>query len=148
MQPDSDLYDYSDMVLLDEYQLEDEEGNDQSIGILSGASDDIYYNATSYDFSTMRFRIRGYDSEYSQMFINGVHFTDAIRGRFNYSTLGGLNQAFKSRSVNLGLTPSNFSLGEIGGASNINTMAADYAPGVRGTWSYTNGSYTTRGMIT
>ena len=148
MQPDSDLYDYSDMVLLDEYQLEDEEGNDQSIGILSGASDDIYYNATSYDFSTMRFRIRGYDSEYSQMFINGVHFTDAVRGRFNYSTLGGLNQAFKSRSVNLGLTPSNFSLGEIGGASNINTMAADYAPGFRGTLSYTNGAYTTRGMIT
>ena len=148
MQPDTSGNTYSDFAVLDENQLEDEEGNDQSIGILSGSSDDIYYNATSYDFSTMRFRIRGYDQEYSQMFINGVQFTDAIRGRFNYSTLGGMNQAFKSRSVSNGLTASSFSLGEIGGASNINAMAADYAPGFRGTVSYTNGAYSTRGMIT
>lgn len=149
MTPDSDTGTAAnDMFILDENQLEDEEGNDQSIGILSGASDDIYYNATSYDFSTMRFRIRGYEQEYSQMFINGVQFTDAIRGRFNYSTLGGMNQAFKNRSVSNGLTASSFSLGEIGGASNINTMASDYAPGFRGAISYTNGAYTTRGMIT
>lgn len=148
MQPDNTGAGYGDLAVLDESQLEDEEGNDQSIGILSGASDDIYYNATSYDFSTMRFRLRGYDSEYSQTFINGVQFTDAIRGRFNYSTLGGMNQAFKSRSVNNGLAASSFSLGEIGGASNINTMASDYAPGFRGTLSYTNGAYTTRGMVT
>lgn len=137
-----------EFLLLDESQLEDEEGNEQSIGMLTGASDDIYYSSANYDFSIMRFRIRGYDSEYSQMFINGVQFTDAIRGRFNYSTLGGLNQAFKSRTVGLGQNVTSFSLGEIGGASNINTMAKDYAPGFRGTLSYTNGAYSTRGMVT
>lgn len=137
-----------DFLLLDENQLEDEEGNDQSIGMLSGASDNVFYSAANYDFSTMRFRLRGYEQEYSQMYINGVHFTDAIRGRFNYSTLGGMNQAFKNRTVGLGLNATGFSLGEIGGSSNINTMAKDYAPGFRGTLSYTNGAYTTRGMIT
>ena len=91
------------IVLLDENQLEDEEGNDQSIGILSGASDNVYYSAANYDFSTMRFRFRGYDSEYSQTFINGAQFTDAIRGRFSYSMLGGMNQAFKNKSVSIGL---------------------------------------------
>lgn len=136
------------MIILDENQLEDEEGNDQTIGILSGASDDIYYSAANYDFSVMRFRMRGYDSEYAQTFINGVQFTDAIRGRFNYSMLGGMNQAFKNRSVGIGQTATNFTLGEIGGTTNINTMAKDYAPGFRGTLSYTNGAYTTRGMIT
>ena len=137
-----------DFLLLDESQIEDEEGNDQSIGMLTGASDNVFYSAANYDFSTMRFRIRGYEQEYSQMYINGVHFTDAIRGRFNYSTIGGMNQAFKNRTVGLGLSATGFSLGEIGGASNINTMAKDYAPGFRGTLSYTNGAYTTRGMIT
>ncbi len=137
-----------DFLLLDESQIEDEEGNDQSIGMLTGASDNVFYSAANYDFSTMRFRLRGYEQEYSQMYINGVHFTDAVRGRFNYSTLGGMNQAFKNRSVGLGLSATGFSLGEIGGASNINTMAKDYAPGFRGTLSYTNGAYTTRGMIT
>lgn len=135
-------------LMLDEHQLEDEEGNDQSIGMLSGASDNVYYSASNYDFSTMRFRFRGYDSEYSQMFINGAQFTDAVRGRFSYSMLGGMNQAFKNKSISVGLANSNFSLGEIGGATNINTNAADYAPGFRGTVSYTNGAYMLRGMIT
>ena len=135
-------------LMLDEHQLEDEEGNDQSIGMLSGASDNVYYSASNYDFSAMRFRFRGYDSEYSQMFINGAQFTDAVRGRFSYSMLGGMNQAFKNKSISVGLANSNFSLGEIGGATNINTNAADYAPGFRGTVSYTNGAYMLRGMIT
>ena len=142
------LSESDDFMVLDENQIEDEEGNDQSIGMLSGASDDIYYSAANYDFSTMRFRIRGYEQEYSQMYINGVQFTDAIRGRFNYSTLGGMNQAFKNRTIGLGLGATNFALGEIGGASNINTNASDYAPGFRGSVAYTNGAYTTRGMIT
>ena len=38
------------VVILDDNQLEDEEGNDQSIGVLSGASDNIFYNASNYDF--------------------------------------------------------------------------------------------------
>ena len=148
MKPSTDESQSNDFAVLSENQLEDEEGNDQSIGMLSGASDDVYYSAANYDFSIMRFRLRGYEQEYGQMFINGVQFTDAIRGRFNYSTLGGMNQAFRNRSIGLGLNTTNFSLGEIGGASNINTAAKDYAPGFRGTLSYTNGAYTTRGMIT
>ncbi len=136
-----------DLVILDEQQMEDEEGNDQSIGMLSGSSDNIYYSTANYDFSVMRFRLRGYDSEYSQMFINGVQITDAIRGRFSYSMLGGMNQAFKRRTVDLGINNSSFTLGEIGGATNIMTSAKDYAPGFRGNLSYTNSAYTTRAMI-
>lgn len=148
MAVDKSMATSSDIAVLDETQIEDEEGNDQSIGVLSGASDDIYYSAASYDFSTTRFRIRGYEQEYQQMYINGVQITDAIRGRFNYSSFGGMNQAFKNRSVSVGLNPASFSLGGIGGATNVNTLAANYAPGFRANLSYTNGAYTTRGMIT
>ena len=45
----------------------------------------------------MRFRLRGYAQEYSQMYVNGVHLTDAIRGRFNYSSFGGMNQHSRAR---------------------------------------------------
>ena len=145
---DEDSNSYDTAVIIDQNQLEDEEGNDQSIGMLSGASDNVYYSAANYDFSATRFRIRGYDSEYSQTYINGVHFTDAIRGRFSYSMLGGMNQAFKSRSVSTGLNTSAFSLGEIGGATSINSTASAFAPGFRGSLAYTNGSYAYRGMIT
>ena len=138
----------ADISVLEENQIEDEEGNDQSINMLAGSSDDVFYNAASYDFSTMRFRLRGYEQQYSQMHINGVQFTDAIRGRFNYSSFGGMNQAFKSKSTSVGLAPANFSLGEIGGTTNVNTLAANYAPGFRGSVAYTNGAYTMRGMVT
>lgn len=139
---------YQDEMLVNESQLEDEEGNSQAVGALTGASDNVYYQAASYDFNTMRFRLRGYDSEYSETFINGVNFNDPIRGRFNYSMMGGMNQAFKNKNINIGLDPTNFSFGEIGGATNINTYAQDYAPGFRGSVAYTNSNYYLRGMAT
>ena len=45
----------NDMILT-EAELEDEEGNTQAVGTLTGATDDPFYQAASYDFSIMRFR--------------------------------------------------------------------------------------------
>ena len=135
-------------LMIDESQLEDEEGNSQTIGLLSGASDDVFYQAASWDFSVMRFRLRGYDSEYSETYINGVNFNEPARGRFNYSMLGGLNQAFRNKNVGIGLESTSFGFGQIGGATNINTFARDYAPGLRASIAYTNGNYYARGMVT
>lgn len=137
----------SDM-LLTESELEDEEGNRQAVGTLSGASDDPFYQAMSYDFSIMRFRQRGYASEYTSTSINGINFNDAMRGRFNYSMIGGMNQAFRNKAIGVGLAPTGYAFGEIGGANNISTYAKDYAPGFRGSVAYTNGMYNWRGMIT
>ena len=135
-------------LILTESMLEDEEGNAQQVGALTGATDNPYYKATNYNFSTMRFRIRGYNNEYSQTYINGINFNDAARGRFNYSMIGGMNQAFKSRSVGYATEPTFFGFGDIGGATNIFTHAKDYAPGFRGSIAYTNSNYRWRGMIT
>ncbi len=144
---DDFVYSNSDIVLT-ESQLEDEEGNTQAVGLLSGANDNPFYKAASYDFSLMRFRIRGYNSEYTSTSINGINFNDAVRGRFNYSMMGGLNQAFKSKSTGIGLDATSFAFGEMGGATNINTYAKDYAPGFRGSVAFTNGNYMWRGMVT
>ena len=43
-------------IMYDQIAIEDEEGNDQSVGVLAGASDNVYYDASNYSFSTMRFR--------------------------------------------------------------------------------------------
>lgn len=138
----------SDDFLLSESQIEDEEGNSQSIATLSGANDNVYYQAASYDFSLMRFRIRGYDAEYTQTAINGISFNDPARGRFNYSMMGGMNQAFKNKSIGMGLEATNYSFGDVGGANNIAIYAKDYAPGTRASVAYTNGNYYLRGMLT
>ena len=133
-------------LFIDESQLEDEEGNSQTIGTLAGASDNVFYNAASYDFSVMRFRQRGYDQNLTEVYINGVNFNEPARGRFNYSMFGGLNQAFKNKVTGIGLEATSFGIAPVGGASNVNTQAKDYAPGFRGNLAYTNSNYYMRAM--
>ena len=133
-------------MLFDESILEDEEGNSQQIGALTGASDNVYFNATNYDFSVMRFRIRGYNSEYNTTYINGLPFNDLARGRFNYSTLGGMNRAFRNRTNTFGMQASDYGFGDIGGSANISTITSQYAPGFNGSVAYTNANYMLRAM--
>jgi hypothetical protein len=135
-------------LALTESQLEDEEGNTQEVALLSGATDNPFYQASSYNFSTARFRIRGYENQKTETYINGVPFNDGVRFAFNYSMTGGLNQAFKNKTVGLGLEENAYGFGGIGGATNIKTFAADYAPGTRLSLAYTNGNYRWRGMVT
>ena len=47
---------FEDEAALTESQLEDEEGNTQAVGTLTGATDNPFYQASSYKFSVMRFR--------------------------------------------------------------------------------------------
>ena len=135
-------------LALTESQLEDEEGNTQEVALLSGATDNPFYQAASYNFSTARFRIRGYENQKTETYINSIPFNDGVRFSFNYSMTGGLNQAFKNKTVGLGLEENNYGFGGIGGANNIKTFAADYAPGTRVSLAYTNGNYRWRGMVT
>ncbi|MBR5102760.1 MAG: carboxypeptidase regulatory-like domain-containing protein, partial [Muribaculaceae bacterium] len=146
--PNTNYKEASNELTINESQLEDEEGNTQSIATLNGASDNPFYQAASYDFSIMRFRMRGYNTEYTSTSINGINFNDAVRGRFNYSMTGGLNQAFRNRSTGIGLDATAYAFGDVGGANNINTYAKDFAPGFRGSVAYTNGNYKWRGMVT
>ncbi len=118
-------------MALSESQLEDEEGNTQEIALLSGATDNPFYQASSYTFSTARFRIRGYENQKTETYINGIPFNDAIRFSFNYSMTGGMNQAFRNKTIGMGLEENSYGFGGIGGANNIKTFAADYAPGTR-----------------
>ncbi|MBO4870725.1 MAG: TonB-dependent receptor [Muribaculaceae bacterium] len=141
-------HEFNSEMVLTESQLEDEEGNTQAVGLLTGTNDDPFYQAASYRFSIMRFRIRGYQSEYTSTSINGVNFNDAVRGRFNYSMIGGMNQAFRNKTNGTGLTSTSFAFGGVGGATNITTYAKDFAPGFRGSVAYTNGNYKWRGMAT
>lgn len=145
--PSTTFYEDQEDIYFDENAIEDEEGASQAVGALTGASDNIYYNASNYDWNLMRFRFRGYNSEYSDTYINGIKLNDLARGRFNYSSLGGLNRAFRNKSVAVGLGASTHGFGDIGGATNISTITDEYAPGFYGSAMYTNSNYMLRGMV-
>ncbi|MEG1585657.1 MAG: TonB-dependent receptor [Bacteroidales bacterium] len=135
------------LITFDESQIDDDAGTGQTIGNLSGAYDDVYLSTASYAFGTTRFRIRGYDSDYTKIYLNGINFNDPARGQFNYSMMGGMNNAFRNKDIISGIDISNFSFGDLGGATNITTRASEYAPGFRGSAAYTNRNYQWRVMM-
>jgi hypothetical protein len=125
----------------------DDDGRNQNIStILSNR--DVYISQTSFSFSPMRFRMRGYDNNYETTYINGVHFNTLNRGGFNYSSLGGLNDAMRNRENVYGLQAASFTYGNLGGVSNINTRASAFAAGVRSSVAFTNRMYRYRAQAT
>ncbi len=138
----------SENYLFDEEELMDDDALGQSVGTIQGATDDIYFQAANYDFSIMRFRLRGLDSNWTKGYVNGFEFNDAMRGRFNYSMFGGMtSSAFRNRTTDIAMDASSFGFGSLGGANNYTTYASEYAPGWRGNLSYTNSNYMLRAML-
>ncbi|MBO4966207.1 MAG: carboxypeptidase-like regulatory domain-containing protein [Muribaculaceae bacterium] len=138
----------TDDFVFDEAVVLEDEGADQSVGTIQGARDDVYYQTANYNFSVMRFRIRGYEPSWNAGYINGFKFNDAMRGRFNYSGLGGMtSSAFRNKTVDPGVSAASYGFGSLGGATNFTTYASEYAPGFRGNISYTNSNYMLRAML-
>lgn len=133
-----------------DFQGSEEEGDiaAQNIVGLMGASQDIYLSESAFKFSAARFAVRGLENSYTQTYINGINFNDQVRGRFNYSMIGGLNDAVRNKDITNGTAPSRFGFGDLGGVSHINTRASTYNPGGKVSASYTNRSYSLRGMAT
>ena len=137
-----------EMVLqLSESSLENESGTISSEGAFFSKSD-VYLSQTSYSFSAMRFRTRGYDNKYESTYVNGVHFIDAERGGFNYSSLGGLNNAFRNKDVTYGYSPNTYAFGNLGNNTNVNAKASAYATGTHANVALSNRSYRVRGQFT
>lgn len=119
--------------------------NDINTQVLT--SHDVYQNKMGYQLSNMRFRTRGYDSQYEQTFINGVPFNDQLRGVFNYSSIGAINDFTRNGDGLINSAPGAFTFGSIGGAENIRMQAGDFARGGKATVTYTNRNYWMRAML-
>ena len=135
------------VLQLSESELDSEDNITQNISVAMN-SKDVYASQTSYSFSAMRFRTRGYDNKYESTYINGVHFIDAERGGFNYSSLGGLNNAFRNKDITFGSTLNSYSFGNIGNNTNITAKASEYAAGSHANMALSNRSYRVRGQFT
>lgn len=135
------------VMQLSESSLENE-GNTQKGDGSFFSKNDVYLSQTSYSFSAMRFRTRGYDNKYESTYINGVHFLDAERGGFNYSSLGGLNNAFRNKDNTYGFTPNTFAYGNLGNNTNIMAKASTFATGSHANVAFSNRSYKVRGQFT
>lgn len=125
--------------------------NDESTTITSGllqATKDIFLNRAAFDFGQAFFRVRGYNSEYSQVLLNGILMNNLTDGRPQWNNWGGLNDATRNQEFTFGLQPSNHSFGGILGTTNINTQPSKMRPGTRVSFSAANRTYAGRLMTT
>lgn len=106
-------------------------GDSQSMPSTLSASKDVFNNIASYRFSEMRFNVRGYDSQYQDVYLNGIRFNDALTSYGPWSLWSGLNDATRNQEVTSGLQMSDYGLGGVAGTTNINARASQLRKGFR-----------------
>ena len=106
-------------------------GDSQGMPSALSASKDLFNNIASYRFSEMRFNVRGYDSQYQDVYLNGIRFNDALTSYGPWSLWSGLNDATRNQEITSGLKMSDFGLGGVAGTTNINARASQLRKGFR-----------------
>ena len=92
---------------------------------------DVFNNAASYNFSSVRFKARGYASESQDVYVAGVKMNDALTGYSPYSLWSGLNEATRSKASVIGSEISPYGLGSYNGLTNIYATPGQVRPGRR-----------------
>ena len=132
------------LLNLTEEEMMDDEGRTQSQAATASASTDVFNSTTSFGWSTSRYRNRGYQSNQESYYIEGLNFNSQERGNFNYSAMGGLNDASRYKEVLNPLEATNFSFGGMAQSTNYLMGASRYAQGWRVGAAGTNRNYKVR----
>ncbi len=130
-----------------ESQLGEDEDMTQNV-IMMNSNSNVYTSNVGYLWSPARFKFRAYNSRYSGVYMNGVNVNNGETGQFNYSTVGGMNDATRNIDTSSPFEANNFSMAGLGGSNNYNFRASNYATGNKVTLSGANRNYTTRAMYT
>ena len=137
-----------DQFTFTENMLDEDEDVIQGASAMTTSSDDYFLSEVGYRWSSMRYKIRGYDSQYNNVYANGALLNDAERGTFSYGMIGGLNDATRNQESSTYLENSNYGYSSVGGASNINMRASQYAAGHKMSFVACNRNYLARLMYT
>ncbi len=133
-------------VALDDNDLG--EGASQNVSSILTAGRDPFMSAAAYNFFALRFRVRGYESDLSGTYINGVTMDNLDNGYTPFGLWGGLNDVFRNRDVSIGLRPNTFAFGDIGGTNSIDVRATKQRKQTEIGYAYSNRNATHRFDIT
>lgn len=103
----------------------------EDVPLVFGASADVFESVTGYDFSSVRFRPRGYDNSTRDVYLAGIKMNDAVTGYSPYSLWSGLNEAVRAEDNTIGLDPAYFGVGGYNGQTNIFGTASQMRKGFR-----------------
>jgi len=129
------------LLTIADQDLNDDEGKSQAQASASSASVDVFNSATSFAWSTARYRNRGYEQQYETVYINGVSFNTAERGTFSFGSMGGLNDASRNKEVVMPMEATSFTFGNLGQSTNYLMNASRFAQGWKVSAAGTNRNY-------
>lgn len=118
----------------------------QTVSSLLGANRDPFVSAAAFNWGVARFRIRGYDAEYTDFFLNGLPFNDLESGRVFYGQWGGLNRVTSNRTATVGLDAVDYGFNGIGGGSTLDLRARNQRRQTRIGYAISNRTYRNRVM--
>ena len=129
-----------------ESQLDEDLDAAQVIANVTSSSNDPYRSEVGFLWSAMRFRLRALDNMYATSYLNGLQFNDLEQGRFNYSLLGGMNDATRNKEGADNSEFNTFGVVGLAGGDNTNLRASKFQQGQKITASLCNRNYMYRGM--
>ena len=127
--------------------LENEQQSQDISGLLQ-SSRDVYVNQAGFNFSAARYRLRGYSSENTRLFFNGIPVNDPENGWTIWSYWGGLNDVTRYPENSFGISNSAATFGSVGAYSYISALPSEKNIGGRISYAATNRSYRNRAMYT
>ena len=130
-----------------ESQLGENDDVTQNV-IMVNSANNVYTSNVGYLFSPVRYKYRAYNSRFNDIYFNGVQVNNSENGQFNYSTIGGMNDATRNIDASGVFEANTFSMSNIGGSSNYNFRASSLPAGHKVTLSGANRNYTLRAMYT
>lgn len=136
--------DFIPTISLSDDDLDQLSTNQNISGVLT-ASRDVFVSAAAFTFGPARFRIRGYDSENTLTYLNGVPMNKLENGRVFWNAWGGLNEVTRIRDSDVGLGVLPYAFGGIGGATTIDTRASSFRK--QTSFSYANSNRTYRHRV-
>ena len=140
------LLDNIPVISMDENDGQD--GSAQNISSQLSAGRDPFLNAATFKFSAVRFRIRGYDADQFGTYINGIPMENLDNGFTPFGQWGGLNDVLRNRETTIGLDPTTFAFGEMGGLTNFDTRASRQRKQTSFNYALSNRNYVHRMMLT
>ncbi len=134
------------VISLDETDGQD--GSAQNISSQLGAGRDPFLNAATFKFGAVRFRIRGYDADQFNTYINGSPMENLDNGFTPYGQWGGLNDVLRNRESTSGLKATTFGYGDLGGSTFFDTRASYQRKQTSINYASSNRNYSNRLMLT
>jgi hypothetical protein len=138
----NDTRDNLPTITVNEEDVDDGGGNVVSSILTAGR--DPFLSAAEFNFSPVRFRLRGYETYGSAVYINGINFNGLDNGFTPFGLWSGLNNTMRAQQNIYGLQANDFSIGTIALNTYVDMRAGAQRAQTQMGYAFSNRNYNHR----